>query len=64
MSVKFFKMSNLLEELLYGKKKETARATKVEDADVHHEDEADDVKDDGHDAVEKVVKKKRIKRKD
>ena len=56
-------MSNLLEELLYGKKKETARATKVEDADAHHEDETDDVQDDVQDALEKVVKRKKIKRK-
>jgi len=61
MSIKFLNMSNLLERLLNGTKKESSTKT-INEAETHEEDERDDAEVDEHDAVEKVVKKKRIKK--
>jgi hypothetical protein len=63
MSLKFFKMNILLQELLDGKKKETTTETKVKDGDVSEQVEADDSDVDIDDIVEKVVKRKKIVRK-
>ena len=54
-------MSNLLERLLNGTQKENG-AKAIDDAETHDEDERDDAESDEHDAVEKVVKKKKIKK--
>jgi hypothetical protein len=61
MSIKFLSMSNLLERLLNGTQKENG-AKAIDDAETHDEDERDDAESDEHDAVEKVVKKKKIKK--
>ena len=63
MSLKFFKMNTLLEELLHGKKKETTTEAKIEDGDVLEQTKTDDSEISVDDAVEKVVKRKRIIRK-
>ena len=63
MSLKFFKMNILLQELQNGKKKEATTETKIEDGDVSGEDEADVAETSVDDALEKVVKRKRIVRK-
>lgn len=63
MSLKFFKMNILLQELQDGKKKETTTETKVEDGDASGQAEADGSEADIDDAMEKVVKRKKIIRK-
>jgi hypothetical protein len=61
MSIKFLSMSNLLERLLNGTQKENGSKA-IDDAKTHDENERDDAESDEHDAVEKVVKKKKIKK--
>jgi hypothetical protein len=63
MSLKFFKMNILLQELQNGKKKETTTETKVEDGDVSGQAETDGSEAGIDDAMEKVVKRKKIVRK-
>lgn len=63
MSLKFFKMNILLQELQNGKKKETTAETEIKNGDVSRETESDDPEDNLDDALEKVVKKKKIVRK-
>lgn len=63
MSLKFFKMNILLQELQSGKKKETTAKTKVEDGDLSGQVETDGSEVDINDAMEKVVKRKKIVRK-
>lgn len=61
MSIKFLNMSNLLERLLNGTQKENGTKA-INDAETHDENQRNDAETDEHDAVEKVVKKKRIKK--
>lgn len=67
MSIKFLSMSNLLERLLNGttqeettRSPESSRSSEIKDAIDDGEAERDDEKADGD--VEKVVKKKKIKK--